>query len=121
MQNSPIYIKYVFTYEQFQKELFNSIDITQNCDKVLSKKEIIEILENDKPTSGFSPDTIKFYQEAIKSFVLMPEKFDLQPYSGLTLLLPPRNEENNILSQIQNEIKEIKGENQDLKSKFVPI
>ena len=128
MQNSPIYIKYVFTYEQFQKELFNSIDITQNCDKRLSKKEIIEILENDKPISGFSPDTIRFYQEATKSFVLMPETFYLQPYSGLTLLLPPRNEENNILSQIQKEIKEmrdenanIKGENQDLKSKLVPI
>ena len=58
----------------------------------------------------------------------MPETFYLQPYSGLTLLLPPRNEENNILSQIQKEIKEmrdenanIKGENQDLKSKLVPI
>ena len=128
MQNSPIYIKYVFSYEQFQKELFNSIDITQNCDSSLTKKEIIEILEKDKPISGFSPDTIRFYHEPTKSFIRMPETFHLEPYSGLTLLLPPKNEENNLYSQIQKEIKEmrdenanIKGENQDLKSKFVPF
>lgn len=127
MQN-PIYMKYVFSYEQFQKELFNSIDITQNRDSFLSKKKIIEILEKDKPTSGFSPDTIRFYHEPTKSFILMPETFHLEPISGLTLLLPPKNEETILLSQIQKEIKEmreenanIKGENQDLKSKLVPF
>lgn len=128
MQNSPIYIKYVFTSEQFKNELFNSIEITQKCDFVLSKKEIIEILEKDKPTSGFSPDTIRFYQETTKSFILMPETFHLKPYSSLTLLLPPKNEETNLLSQIKKEIKEmrdenasIKGENQEIKSKLIPF